>query len=78
MKEAMAMLEGREYIPVVPTIWQRLDRIEALTRTPLSVYAMKLAAAALAFGAILWADGSRQFFITYTISGSLITIVVAL
>lgn len=78
MREAIARLEGREYIPVKPTIWQRLHRLEAMTRSPDSIYAMKVAAAALVFGALIWADGSRAFFIKYNIAGSLLTIVVAL
>lgn len=78
MREAIARLEGREYIPVKPTIWQHLHRLEAMTRSPDSIYAMKVAAAALVFGALIWADGSRAFFIKYNIAGSLLTIVVAL
>lgn len=78
MKEAMALLEGREYIPETLNIWQRLHKLEALTHTPSSVYAMKLAAAAIVFGSLIWAEGSREFFILYNISGSLLTIVVAL
>lgn len=78
MKEAMAVLEGRDYVPTKRTVWQRLDRLEAKTRSPNSVYAMKVAGAALVFGSLLWADGSRPFFIKYSITGSLLTIVVAL
>jgi hypothetical protein len=78
MREAMALLEGREYIPTKSSIWNRLDRLEAMTRTPLSIYAFKVTGAALVFGALLWADGSKKFFQKYTIAGSLLTIVVAL
>jgi hypothetical protein len=78
MKEAMAVLEGRDYVPTKPTIWQRLHSLEAKTRSPNSIYAMKVAGAALVFGSLLWANGSRAFFIQYSITGSLLTIVVAL
>ena len=78
MKEAMAMLEGRPYKPTKPTIWQRIDKLEATTRSPLSVYAFKVTGAAMVFGALLWAQGSRLFFEKYSIAGSLLTIVVAL
>lgn len=72
------MLEGRDYEPTKHTLWQQLDRLEAKTRSPSSVYAMKVAGAALVFGALLWAEGSRAFFVKYSLTGSLLTIVVAL
>lgn len=78
MKEALAVLEGRDYVPTKPTIWQRLDDLEAMTRSPNSIYAMKVAGASLVFGSLIWANGSRSFFIKYNITGSLLTIVVAL
>jgi hypothetical protein len=78
MKEAMALLEGREYVPNKPTIWQRLHKLESKTHSPSSIYAMKVAGAALVFGTLLWAEGYRAFFIKYNITGSLLTIVVAL
>lgn len=37
MKEALAVLEGRGYVPTKPTIWQRLDDLEAMTRSPNSI-----------------------------------------
>ncbi|KAF8305566.1 hypothetical protein DL93DRAFT_2089397 [Clavulina sp. PMI_390] len=78
MREAIAHLEGRKYVPIVPTFWQRLKRLEEATHGENSVYALKVMGASLVFGALIWAEGSRAFFIKYNITGSLITVVVAL
>lgn len=78
MKEALALLEGRTYTPPSTTFWQRLERLEQWTRSPLSIYAFKVMGASLVFGALLWAEGSRAFFIKYQMTTSLLTVVVAL
>lgn len=78
MKEALALLEGRKFTPVTHNYWWRLSRVEAAFRTPISIYAAKCSAAALVFGSLIWASGSRAFFIRYNITGSLLTVIVAL
>lgn len=78
MREALALLEGRAYTPTSPTIWQRIERLEQWTRSPISIYAFKVMGASLVFGALLWAEGSRAFFLKYQMTTSLLTVVVAL
>jgi hypothetical protein len=78
MHEALALLEGREYVREKPNIWLRLSNIEKHFRSPLSIYAFKVAAAAMVFGALIWADGTRKWFLSYTIASSMLTLVVAL
>ena len=78
MKEALALLEGREYVPDNPGFWLRVSRFEALFRTPTSIYAAKVAVVCAVFPILIWANGTRQFFLTYGIQGSLLSIVVAL
>lgn len=78
MLEALALLEGRTFVPKKVNIWQRLAKLEAFFRTPTSIYAAKVSAASLVFGSFLWAEHTRSFFLKYNLTGSLLTLVVAL
>ncbi len=61
MKEALALLEGREYVPDNPGFWLRVSRFKALFRTPMSIYAAKVAAVCAVFAILIWANGTHQF-----------------
>lgn len=78
MQEALALLEGRPYTHTKLTWWQQIDRLEQLSRSPLSVYAFKLSAASIVYTSLVWADGSRNFFTTYVLPMNLPTLVISL
>src|SRR5258708_40351940 len=78
MKEALALLEGREYVPDNPGFWLRVSRFEALFRTPTSIYAAKVAAACAVFATLILANGTRHFFLSYGIKEYVLSIVVSL
>ncbi|QRV92200.1 fusaric acid resistance-like protein [Ceratobasidium sp. AG-Ba] len=78
VREALAILEQKEYIPKKMNIWQKLERAERLLESPTSIYAAKTAAATLIFAVLIWAPATRQWFISYGLTGGLITVVVAL
>ena len=78
MKEALALLEGKEYVPDNPGFWLRASRLEAKLRSPMSIYAGKVAGAAAVFATLIWAVHTRHFFLEYNIQGSLLTIIIAL
>ena len=78
MKEALALLEGKEYVPDNPGFWLRASRLEAKLHSPMSIYAGKVAGAAAVFATLIWAVHTRHFFLEYSIQGSLLTVVVAL
>ncbi|KAG9083745.1 hypothetical protein FRC07_013826, partial [Ceratobasidium sp. 392] len=78
VREALAILEQKEYVRQKMNIWQRLQRAERLLESPTSIYAGKTAAAALIFAVLIWAPNTRQWFISYGLTGGLITVVVAL
>ncbi|KIJ47171.1 hypothetical protein M422DRAFT_28858 [Sphaerobolus stellatus SS14] len=78
LQEALAILEQRPYTPVVLNIWQRLDQVHRLIQSPTSIYAAKTAAAASVFGTLIYASVPRPWFISYSLSSGVLTIVVAL
>ncbi|KAG9083400.1 hypothetical protein FRC07_013922, partial [Ceratobasidium sp. 392] len=78
VREALAILEQKEYVPKKMNVWQRLERMERLLESPTSIYAGKTAAAALIFAVLIWAPNTRQWFVSYGLTGGLITVVVAL
>ncbi|KAG8679094.1 hypothetical protein FRC09_019261, partial [Ceratobasidium sp. 395] len=49
VREALAILEQKEYAPKTMNIWQKLGRIARLLESPTSIYAGKTAAATLIF-----------------------------
>ncbi|KAJ1303164.1 hypothetical protein OPQ81_011365 [Rhizoctonia solani] len=78
VREALAILEQKEYIPEKTNVWQKLERAKRLLESPKSIYAAKTAAATLIFAVLIWAPTTRQWFINYGLTGGLITVVVAL
>jgi hypothetical protein len=42
MKEALALLEGRRYVPEKLSVWQYLNNLEHWLRSPNSIYAAKV------------------------------------
>ncbi|CAE6533569.1 unnamed protein product [Rhizoctonia solani] len=78
VREALALLEQKEYVPQQPNVWQKLERAKHLLESPTSIYAGKTAAATLIFAVLIWAPTTRQWFISYGLTGGLITVVVAL
>jgi len=77
-KEAMALLENREYVRKRKTVWQRYKAIEEAARTPMSVFALKTATGALIFAMLLFAETTRQFFINYGLQVGVLTLVVSI
>ncbi|KAH8929027.1 hypothetical protein BT69DRAFT_1276681 [Atractiella rhizophila] len=78
MREALALLEGREYTPEKVTIWHRYSRLEGFLRSPDSIYAIKATAAVIIYASLYWSTTTRAWFTHYTLTGGLITVVVAL
>ncbi|CAE6445071.1 unnamed protein product [Rhizoctonia solani] len=78
VREALAILEQKEYVPQQTNIWQKFERAKRLLESPNSIYAGKSAAATLIFAVLIWAPTTRQWFINYGLTGGLITVVVAL
>ncbi|KAG8728006.1 hypothetical protein FRC11_011969, partial [Ceratobasidium sp. 423] len=78
VREALAILEQKEFVPKKTNFWQKLERAKRLLESPTSIYAGKTAAATLIFAVLIWAPTTRQWFINYGLTGGLITVVVAL
>ncbi|CAE6534018.1 unnamed protein product [Rhizoctonia solani] len=78
VREALAILEQREFVPQKTNVWQKFERAKHLLESPTSIYAGKTAAATLIFAVLIWAPATRQWFINYGLTGGLITVVVAL
>ncbi|KZV83005.1 hypothetical protein EXIGLDRAFT_843280 [Exidia glandulosa HHB12029] len=77
-KEAMALLEQRTYTPQKKTLLQRLKQIERAARSPTSIFALKTAAGAIVFAMLLFATTTRAFFIKYSLTGGLLTLMVSI
>ncbi|KZV97308.1 hypothetical protein EXIGLDRAFT_764598 [Exidia glandulosa HHB12029] len=77
-KEAMALLEQRTYTPQKKTLWQRVKQLEHAARSPMSIFALKTAAGAIVFAMLLFAPTTRQFFINYSLTGGLLTLIVSI
>jgi hypothetical protein len=76
--EALALLEHRPYTPVKPNIFQRLEKLERLARSPNSIYAAKCAAAAGIFSVLLLHPVPRPWFLSFGLSSGALTIITAL
>ncbi|GEM06176.1 transmembrane protein [Rhodotorula toruloides] len=77
LREALARLSGRDFVPVQKSFWTRVAEMERLFRSPDSIYACKTAAAVAVFAVFLLAPSLHTFFINYGLTGGIITIVVA-
>lgn len=77
-KEAMALLENRTYTPQKKTLWQRFKQLEHAARSPTSIFALKTAGGAIVFAMLLFAPSTRQFFINYSLTGGVLTLIVSM
>lgn len=78
LKEALALLDNRIYIkPKVP-FFVRLVQCEKMLRSERSLYALKTAVAVSVLAVFLLAPSLQGFFVQYSLTGGLITLVVAL
>ena len=78
LKEALAFLDNRIYIkPKVP-FFIRLVHLEQALRSERSLYALKTAVAVSVLAVFLLAPSLQGFFVEYSLTGGLITLVVAL
>ncbi|KAF8585693.1 hypothetical protein K439DRAFT_1660110 [Ramaria rubella] len=78
LPKALALLERKTYTPVQLNFWQHLDNFQQLVQSPTSVYAAKTAAAASVFGTLIYASNPRPWFLNYSLTSGMLTIVVAL
>ncbi|KAG8952106.1 hypothetical protein FRC04_005106 [Tulasnella sp. 424] len=76
--EAMSILEGRPWHPKEVNFWQRVHALKMWLLGPNSLYAAKTAGAATVFAIFIYVDTTRSWFISYNLTGGLITVVVAL
>ncbi|KAK4705656.1 hypothetical protein P7C70_g538, partial [Phenoliferia sp. Uapishka_3] len=78
LKEALAALRGVKYVtPPVPLIHQ-IWALEKSLKSDRSLYALKVAAGTSIYTVLLLARGARSFFVNYTLSSSLITVIVGI
>ncbi|KAL8280649.1 hypothetical protein RQP46_006972 [Phenoliferia psychrophenolica] len=78
LQEALAALKGQTYeSPPIP-ILQRFLALEKLFRNDRSLYAFKVALGATVYSVLLLAPTPRPFFIKYSMTSSLITVIVAI
>lgn len=76
--EALALLEGTPYTKIPSNIWQKLEEVEQLLRSPTSIYAFKTAAAATIFAVLILHPVPRPWFINFGLTSGTLTIVTAL
>ena len=76
--EALALLEHRPHTPIKLNIFQRLEKLEKLIRSPNSIYAAKCAAAAGIFSVLLLHPVPRPWFLSFGLSSGTLTIVTAM
>ncbi|GAA5995099.1 uncharacterized protein JCM10292_004539 [Rhodotorula paludigena] len=78
LREAIARLSGRDFVPPTRTFWQRIAQLERLARSPDSIYAAKTAAAVSVYAVFILAPSLTSFFVDYGLTSGIITIVVAM
>ena len=74
----MALLESKTCEMPKRDLWSFLHNLKTQLYSPTSVYAAKTAAAATLYALLIFIEGSRQWFISYGMTGGLLTVVVAL
>ncbi|KAH7102865.1 hypothetical protein BKA62DRAFT_92072 [Auriculariales sp. MPI-PUGE-AT-0066] len=78
-KEAMAVIENRQYVPARKTLWQRYKAIEDAARSPTSIFALKTATGATAFAMLLFgSEITRDFFLEFAMQTGVLTLMVAI
>ncbi|KAG8813161.1 hypothetical protein FRC18_002640, partial [Serendipita sp. 400] len=65
VKEALAILEEKEFSPEPLTFWQKVDGINQFLKTDQSVYALKAAAIAGIFAVLFYAPVTHNWFNSY-------------
>lgn len=55
LREALARLSGRDFVPIKKNFWTRVAELERMLRSPDSIYAFKTAAAVAVFAVFLLA-----------------------
>ncbi|KAG8888779.1 hypothetical protein FRB98_006791 [Tulasnella sp. 332] len=78
LAEALAILESKPYERKKTTWRHQVHRFRMLMFCENSLFAAKTAAAATVFAILIYADTTRKWFISYALSGGLLTIIVAL
>ncbi|KAG8991643.1 hypothetical protein FRB94_000915 [Tulasnella sp. JGI-2019a] len=78
LAEAIALLESKPYTKRVITWADRVHQIRMLMFSDNSLFAAKTAAAASVFAIFIYAKSTRAWFISYSLSGGLLTVIVAL
>ncbi|BGP44750.1 hypothetical protein JCM10450v2_000564 [Rhodotorula kratochvilovae] len=78
LREAVARLAGRDFVPPKKSFWVRIAELERLFRSPDSIYAAKTAAAVSVYGVFILAPSLKAFFVDYGLTSGIITIVVAM
>ena len=76
--EALALLEQRPYAPIKLNFFQRLEKLERLSRSPTSVFALKTAAATSVFSVLILNSAPRPWFLSFGLTSGALTIVTAL
>lgn len=78
MQKALDALEGRKHIPVKTSLLGRLILLEEYLRGPDSICAFKAACGVIVLGVLFWANNTRYFATNFSLTGGLITVVVAI
>lgn len=78
LAEALAILESKPYEKKKTTWRDQVHRLRLLMFCESSLFAAKTAAAATVFAILIYADTTRAWFISYALSGGLLTVIVAL
>ncbi|GAA5863516.1 hypothetical protein JCM1840_000049 [Sporobolomyces johnsonii] len=78
LREAIAKLSGRDFVPRKTSVWRLVAGMERLLRSATSVYAAKTASAVAVFAVFILAPSLKSFFISYGLTSGVITLVVAM
>ncbi|KAL8293775.1 hypothetical protein RQP46_000476 [Phenoliferia psychrophenolica] len=78
LAEALAAVRGIDHVVPKVSLGARIVKLEALARSDTSLYAFKTACAVIVFAVFLLAPSLKTFFVTYGLTGGLITIIVAM
>ncbi|KAG0142002.1 hypothetical protein CROQUDRAFT_67719 [Cronartium quercuum f. sp. fusiforme G11] len=78
MRQALDSLEGRPHVPTKISVLRWLIRLEEYLRGPDSICAFKTACAVIVLGILFWANHTRKFAISFSLTSGLITVVVAI
>ncbi|KAG8791858.1 hypothetical protein FRC17_008698, partial [Serendipita sp. 399] len=77
VKEALAILEEKPFVPARRTFWQKVDAVNQFFKTDQSIYALKAAAIASIFSVLFYAPVTHAWFNSYAMQASLLAAMVA-